>query len=206
MSLGTGNHAHRPSVTATIYSDDHGKTWQRGEIAVPDAPPYRYPNETVAVQFVNGNVMLNARSESDAHRRIQTISPDGATGWHKPVFNEQLLGPICMGSIIRFSRRPDNDKNRILFANPHNLERRDGKAALGKSRDRRNLSVKLSYDEGKTWPVNKSLEPGYSAYSDLAVLPDGTILCLYERGREADAERNKPTSYASRWRVSTWNG
>jgi sialidase-1 len=26
------------------------------------------------------------------------------------------------------------------------------------------------------------LEPGYSGYSDLAVLPDGTILCLYERG------------------------
>lgn len=36
MSLGTGNHAHRPSVASTIYSDDHGKTWQRGEIAVPD--------------------------------------------------------------------------------------------------------------------------------------------------------------------------
>lgn len=196
MSLGTGGHAHRPSVTSTIYSDDHGKTWQRGEIAIPDKPPYRWPNETVVVQLVDGRVMLNARSESDAHRRIQTHSPDGATGWSKPVFNDQLLEPICMGSIVRFSRKPDNDKNRIIFANPHNLQRADGKAKEGVSRDRRNLSIKLSYDEGKTWPVNKALEPGYSAYSDLAVLADGTILCFYERGREADAETKKPTSYA----------
>jgi sialidase-1 len=196
MSLGTGNHAHRPSVTSTLYSDDHGKTWQRGEIAIPDKPPYRYPNESVAVQLVDGRVMLNARSESDAHRRIQTISKDGATGWSKPAFNDQLLEPICMGSIVRFSRKPDHDKNRLIFANPHNLQRADGKAREGVSRDRRNLSIKLSYDEGKTWPVSKALEPGYSAYSDLAVLADGTILCFYERGRDADAEKKKPTSYA----------
>lgn len=196
LSLGTGGHAHRPSVTSTIYSDDHGKTWQRGEIAIPDKPPYRYPNETVAVQLTNGNVLLNARSESDTHRRIQTNSKDGATGWSRPAFNDQLLEPICMGSIIRYSRKPDNDRNRILFANPHNLDRRDGKAKEGVSRDRQNLSIKLSYDECKTWTVNKALEPGYSAYSDLAVLADGTILCFYERGREADAEKKKPTSYA----------
>ena len=64
------------------------------------------------------------------------------------------------------------------------------------SRDRRNLSIKLSTDEGQTWSVNKSLEPGYSAYSDLAVLPDGTVLCLYERGRKSDEQQKKPTSYA----------
>lgn len=198
MSLGTGGHAHRPSVTSTIYSDDHGKTWQRGDIAIPDQPPYRYPNETAAVQLANGNVLLNARSESGAHRRIQTNSKDGATGWTKPVFNDQLLEPICMGSLVRFSRKPDHDRNRILFANPHNLERADGKAKEGGSRDRRNLSVKLSYDEGKTWPVSKPVEAGYSAYSDLAVLGDGTILCFYERGREAPAGEEsgrKPTSY-----------
>ena len=181
MSLGTGGHAHRPSVTATIYSDDHGKTWQRGDIAVPDQPPYRWPNETVVVQLADGQVMLNVRSESDAHRRLQTVSPDGATGWSKPVFNDQLLEPICMASIVRFSIQP-GDKNRILFANPNTLERADHKEAPGKSRDRKNLSVKLSYDEGATWPVNKALEPGFSGYSDLAVLPDGTILCFYERG------------------------
>jgi sialidase-1 len=38
------------------------------------------------------------------------------------------------------------------------------------------------FREGQTWPVNKSLDAGFSGYSDLAVLPDGTILCFYERG------------------------
>jgi len=79
MSLGTGGHAHRPSVNGTIFSDDHGKTWQRGAIAIPDSPPVRYPNETVIVQLSDGRVMLNARSESDAHLRLVTISDDGAT-------------------------------------------------------------------------------------------------------------------------------
>ena len=88
-----------------------------------------------------------------------------------------------MASIVRYSLAGEaRGRNRILFANPHWLERSDGKAQPGSMRDRKNVSVKLSYDEGQTWPVNRSLEAGFSGYSDLAVLPDGTILCFYERG------------------------
>ncbi len=64
LSLGTGEHAHRPSVASTIVSDDHGKTWQRGEIAVPDTPDSIHPSETIVVQLSDGRVMLNTRSES----------------------------------------------------------------------------------------------------------------------------------------------
>lgn len=196
LSTGTGGHAHRPSVTSTIFSDDNGKTWQRGDIAVPNTDEWINPNETIVVQLADGRVMLNVRSESKSHRRLVTISPDGATDWSKPRFDDTLLEPICMASIIRLTEMPASDKNRIVFANPHNLARADGKVADGKSRDRKNLSIKLSEDDGVTWPINKVLEPGMSAYSDLAVLPDGTILCLYERGRETDAAQKKPTSYA----------
>jgi sialidase-1 len=182
LSTGTGGHAHRPSVTSTIYSDDGGKTWQRGEIAVPNTDEWINPNETVVVELADGGVMLNVRSESKTHRRLVTVSRDGATGWSEPRFDPALLEPICMASIVRLTSKPNSDKNRILFANPHNLERADGKEAAGKSRDRVNVSIKLSYDEGRTWPVNKTLEEGFSGYSDLAVLPDGTALCLFERG------------------------
>jgi sialidase-1 len=195
MSTGTGGHAHRPSVTATIYSDDHGRTWQAGDIAVPNTDEWIFPNETVVVELADGRVMLNVRTESPVHRRLVTISPDGASGWSKPRFDDALREPICMASIIRYSTEADGDKNRIVFANPDNLERLDGKTIPGKSRDRKNLSLKLSYDEGQTWPVNKVLESGYSAYSDLAVLPDGTILCLYERGHPSDAAKKKMSSY-----------
>jgi sialidase-1 len=195
LSTGTGGHAHRPSVAATIYSDDHGSTWQRGEIAVPNTQTWINPSETIVVELADGRVMLNVRSESKRHRRLMTISSDGATQWSTPTFDESLLEPICMASIIRLSSQPTADQNRLVFANPHNLDRADGKAAEGISRDRRNLLIKLSYDEGHTWPVNKSLEPGLSAYSDLAALPDGTLLCFYERGRVSSDPTIKPTIY-----------
>lgn len=182
ISLGTGGHAHRPSVTATIYSDDHGQTWQRGDIAVPDTADWVFPNETVAAELADGRVMLNVRTESKTHRRLVTTSKDGASGWSKPEFDQALLEPICMASIVRVSTAENGGRNRLLFANPDNLERADGKATIGKSRDRVNLTLRLSYDEGQTWPVRRVLEKGRSAYSDMAVGADGTIFCLYESG------------------------
>jgi sialidase-1 len=182
LSTGTGGNAHRPSVTATIYSDDQGKTWQAGDIAVPCTEEWINPNETVAIELADGRVMLNVRSESKAHRRIVTTSRDGATAWSTPKFDDALLEPICMGSIIRYSLASDGGKNRILFSNPDNLTRADGKEEPGKNRDRKNVSVKLSYDEAQTWAVTKSVEPGPSMYSDIAVTRSGTILCFYGRG------------------------
>jgi len=72
----------------------------------------------------------------------------------------------------------------LIFSNPHTLPSEPG----GKSA-RENLSIKLSRDDGKTWPVNRTLDAGPSAYSDLAVLPDGTVLCLYEKGSDIAAAR-----------------
>ncbi len=69
---------------------------------------------------------------------------------------------------------------------PHNLDgARQGAAEPGKSRLRKNVSVKVSRDEGQTWEVNKLLEDGPSAYSDIAVTPSGTILCFYGAGTKA---------------------
>jgi sialidase-1 len=182
LSLGTGGHAHRPSVTATIFSDDRGRTWQRGEIAIKDVRPVVNPNETVAVETSEGGVLLNARSESPAHRRLTTASRDGATGWSAARFDDALLEPICMAGLVRVRHAEGDRPGLIAFSNPHNLERRGGPANPGQSRDRRNVSVKLSEDDGQTWPAGRVLEEGFSGYSDLAALSDGTILCFYERG------------------------
>ena len=53
-------------------------------------------------------------------------------------------------------------------------------------RARKNLTVKLSYDEGDTWPEAKTVESGPAGYSDLAVAPDGSIYCFFERGAGPD--------------------
>jgi sialidase-1 len=50
------------------------------------------------------------------------------------------------------------------------------------------VTVRLSYDDGKTWPISKLLHEGPSAYSNLAVLSDGSIACLYERGAQQPYE------------------
>ncbi len=181
LSTGTGGNAHRPSVTATIFSDDQGKTWKAGDIAVPCTDEWINPNETVAIELNDGRVMLNVRSESKAHRRLVVTSPDGATNWSAPKFDDELLEPICMGGIVRYNY---GDQNGILFSNPHNLDVTKGKPEPGKSRTRKNVSVKLSRDEAQTWPINKLIEDGPSMYSDIAVTHNGTILCFYGRSGE----------------------
>ena len=187
LSTGTGGgNAHRPSVTATIYSDDQGQTWKAGAIAVPNTAEWVNPNETVAVQLSDGSVMLNVRNESRNHRRLVTTSKDGATAWSTPRFDETLLEPICMASIVRLPKSAAVARDCVIFANPHNLSRKDGKEILGRSRDRKNLTIHLSYDDARSWVLRQPLEPGPSAYSDLSVLPDGTVLCFYERSIGGD--------------------
>ncbi len=175
---------HAPSAAATIYSDDHGKTWKAGDLAVPNEGDFKNPNETMLATLADDSVMLVTRSVSKPSRKIITTSADGATGWTKPVFHEQLWEPICMASIA------SHPSGVLLFSNPHTLGLdKEGKPVPAGRGKRENLCIKLSRDDGKTWPVNKVLDPGKAAYSDLAVLPDGTVLCLYEADASIDCAR-----------------
>ena len=176
ISTGTGGHAHRPSVTSTIYSDDSGQTWKRGEIAVPDTPDQVFPSETAAAQLSDGRVMLNVRTESKTHRRTVVTSPDGATHWSKPRFDPRLLEPICFGTILSLGGK------RLVFANPDTLDKTGAAAEPGKNRDRKNLTVQFSDDDGATWKSKRVMEPSWSGYSDLAQGSDGTIYHFYELG------------------------
>ncbi len=171
MSDGTAGHAHRPSIVSVIYSDDSGSTWERGEVVVRH-PDLINPSETLAIQLQDGRVALNIRHESLEHRRAISISDDGVSGWSTPEFHDQLLEPVCMASLIR---HPDGP---MVFVNPHSSEPLEGRV----NHKRQNVSVKISDDDGTTWPFSRSIEPGISGYSDLAVGPDGTIYCIYERG------------------------
>jgi sialidase-1 len=179
--------AHHPSVAATIFSDD-GKTWQRGDIAAPNTPEMIDPNETTAAELSDGRVMLNIRSLAKAQRRIVTTSADGATGWSAPRFDDALFEPVCFGSIVRFPLK--KGRAPLVFSCPDPVE---------KGRTRRNLTLRVSDDDGTTWKTSRVLEPGPSAYSDLAVLPGGVLLCLYERGDTGPNEKLTLARIALGW-------
>ncbi|MGI9430124.1 MAG: sialidase family protein [Bythopirellula sp.] len=149
-----------------IFSDDRGKTWAAGQGAGPDT------NESQAVQLADGSVMLNMRSTRGKGCRAVAVSQDGGQTWGALRDDTTLIEPICQGSIVRYTLADTNGRNRLLFANPAQADRGN----------RTNMSVKLSYDEGKTWPVSKTVHAGPSAYCCLTVLSDGTVGLLYEGG------------------------
>lgn len=169
--------SHGPSCVATIYSDDLGKTWSRGDIVANNSPELKSPNETIAVQLDDGRIMLTMRSPSEVRRKAISYSPDGAGSWSKPVFDDELFEPVCMASIIKVPPENKSGKSMLVFSNPdsRNIPKHP----------RKNLTVKLSFDDGENWPVQKVLYKGSSGYSDLAV-GKNAIYCLYETNRESE--------------------
>jgi sialidase-1 len=164
--------SHRPSCIATIYSDDQGKTWKNGEIIAINNPNFKNPSETVAVQLNDGRVMLNIRNETDNRRRGVSYSADGATKWTVPTFDEELYEPICMASLIKLPISGTDGKTVLLFVNPDTQN--DPKVP------RKNLTAKISFDDGENWTIKQVLDAGFAGYSDLAIGKKGEIYCLYE--------------------------
>jgi len=149
-----------------IFSDDHGKNWQLGGSVSGGC------NECQVVELADGTLMLNMRMQQNSKgKRGVATSSDGGITWSKLRFDDTLIEPVCQASILRYSYAASGGKNRLLFSNP------------ASTKSRVNMTVRMSYDEGKTWPISKLLHEGPSAYSCLAVLPDGDIGCLYEGGK-----------------------
>src|SRR5688500_2194861 len=99
----------------------------------------------MAVQLDDGRVMLVMRSTSEVRRKAISFSTDGSSNWTKPVFDDELFEPVCMSSILKVRQGKKDSKSTLVFSNPD-------------SRDipkhpRKNLTVKLSFDNGETWPV-----------------------------------------------------
>ena len=111
-----------------------------------------------------------------------SVSADGAHDWSRPEFDEALLEPVCMGSILRLVQRGPRDIPYIVFANPDNLENTLIPGGGNLAHDRKRVTAKLSADDGQTWSASRVIEPGPSGYSDLAQAPDGSVLCIYECG------------------------
>jgi sialidase-1 len=161
-----------------FYSDDHGETWQLGGL-LPE-----HTDEAQVVELTDGRLLINMRSywgkvakdKGKLGKRALAWSDDGGATWSDLAFDETLIEPVCQGSFVRYTLAADSGKDCVLFSNPASTE------------SRVNMTVRISYDEGESWPVAKSLHSGPSAYSSLAALGNNTVACLYERGDDSAYE------------------
>ena len=146
-----------------LYSDDHGENWKIG------AKTDHGLNECEAVELEDGSVMLNSRNHGvDEFHRGVSISKDGGETFSSFRRDPALLEPRCQASIRRYRWAKAGKPGIVLFSNP-----------AQKWRDF--LVLRISYDDGQTWPDGRIVYPFTAAYSDIATLPDGRIGVLFER-------------------------
>ena len=157
-----------------FYSDDHGKTFALSEsVSIPGS------NESTAAELSGDRLLLNSRNQSgDRRLRIVSISSNGGQRWDSSYVDPQLIDPVCQGSLLNIGWQ--RGRAILAFSNPASQSRRDS------------LMLRISNDEGKTWPAallidhQPDLRSGdtrkdYTAYSDLVMLDKNRIGILYER-------------------------
>ena len=167
--------AHIPYSTI-IWSKDHGLTWDIGTGAKSNT------TESQVIELDNGNLMLNMRDnrnredKSDLNGRSVAISSDLGKTW---VENNKskgvLIEPVCMASIIKDEFEINNTIQKlVLFSNP------------ASKYQRRNISIRLSFDDGQTWPDKYTtlLDEGIGrGYSCMTKVDEQHIGILYESSR-----------------------
>ena len=173
----------RDCYSHVIYSDDHGVTWKLGGSTLGD----NRTSECQLVELQNGSLFLDIRNyPCYRYLRATATSEDGGLTWSEVNHDSTRADPGCQASILRFTDERAYAKGRLLFSNPA-------------SDKREKMTIRLSYDEGETWPVSNLLHAGPSGYSCLTVLPDMSIICFYEKGVGRPCETVTLAKFSLEW-------
>jgi len=147
-----------------MFSEDQGRTWRRGE-----SVPGLAGDECQLVELASGRLMFDIRQQSGPHRWLAT-SGDGGRAWSSARPGENVT-PVCC-AIERYTAKAAGDgRDRVVWTGP-------------KGPQRTNLVIRVSYDDGLTFPHERVIAAGPAAYSDLTILKDGAVGVLWERGVE----------------------
>jgi sialidase-1 len=156
------------NYSALILSDDHGQTWRLGGNAAAGG------SEVQMAETPNGGVLASMRNGSFATAGVRTFSrsADGGLTWGAPFSTftnpPTIPDPGCQGNILRLTTTNASNASRLIHAN----------AAHPSSRE--NMVLRISYDEGYSWPVSNQVYAGSSAYSALTPLANGDVGLLFE--------------------------
>jgi len=160
------------------FSKDGGETW------TTSTPAFTNTTENMVAQLPDGTIMLNARynpnrnNPGDGNGRVVCTTRDLGMTWEEhPTSRSSLIESTCMGSLHRHRYHVNGEKKSILlFSNPNTKT------------GRHHMTIKVSFDNGKTWPEENwlLLDEGKSrGYSCLTSIDENTIGILYE-GSTAD--------------------
>lgn len=154
-----------------FYSDDHGKTFKLStSVTIPGS------NESIAAPLSENRMIMSIRNQAGNIRsRILAYSSDGGVNWDESYFDPNLPDPVCQASILNIGTA--NGKTILAHSNASDTKYRN------------NLTIKISYDEGKSWPKSILVDANeaeknksWTAYSDLVHLQNqNQIGILYER-------------------------
>ena len=178
IQLANGPHAGRlifaayvwaePYYSTVIYSDDHGRSWRRGGNAGAGG------GEIQVAETRDGQLLATIRNNTFPQTGVRffNTSLDGGETWGTPYYqttNQAALpDPKCQASILRLASTNGANANLLILAN----------AADPASRTK--MTLRISYDEGRTWPVTNLVYAGGSAYSGLTTLRSGEVGLLFE--------------------------
>ncbi len=158
-----------------LYSDDHGRTWSVGA-ALPDGS-----DEAALVETAGGGVYVSYRRNTRRRDgRTYARSRDGGQTFHELGEHPEVSGrPVHVG--LARHPAPDGGPDTLLFSHPVGVNR----LIPGGTE----MTIYVSRDGGRTWPQSVCIDERPCRYSDLAVTPDGTVLCAYTVGQIRDSEK-----------------
>ncbi len=165
LSAYHGENLQDTNYVHLMYSDDLGKSWHLGGTC-----PRSGVNETEMVELPDGTIYLLMRNDNfQARKRLVTYSRDGGASISSPVHQTELGGTICQTSLTKYI--PTQDSLWLIQTSPMNDWVRE------------RMVCRISKDWGVSWMDVEEVYEGYSAYSDLIVLKDGSVKCLFEGGK-----------------------
>jgi len=152
----------------SIFSDDHGETWELG-----GTTPQDQVNECTVAELSDGRVFLNMRNydRTQKSRKI-AYSEDGGGSWGNIKSDTNLVEPICQASLLSVGIA-NGEAPALFFLNPADKN------------ERQQMTLRISRDNGQNWTGSMVLHQGPSAYSDLAILANGNLGCFYEAGESS---------------------
>ena len=143
--------------THVFGSNDNGKTWFITE--TPTSPG----DESKIVELNDGSWMVNSRVNKLGYRYSHVSNDHGKTWISKK--EESIIDPGCNGSLIRYSH---GEKNLLLLTNINN------------KKERKEIVLRYSTDEGRSWSNPKIIYNGEAAYSSMTVMENGNLGLFFE--------------------------